>query len=148
MNNKYTEPQKKAQKYLSSVRANERRIKTLEIEIQTQQTRLELNGVSEGENVAHSTAGDAMEQGFIQLYDYISKLDTELTNYIDERERALSLLGHISNEAIFSVLYYVYFQGYRFRELPYLLHASERQIYRWHNQGLSVLYRYLPQYLK
>lgn len=143
--NKYNAHQRKAQNYLRSVRLNEQRIRVLESEIEMQQARLTLNGVSNGENVAKTMAGDCQEQGFIKLYDLCDSLDTDLIGYVEEREQALETLSYIENANYYSVLYYVYFAGLRFRDLTLMLNASERQIYNWHSQALSILYRYLPR---
>ncbi len=142
--NKYNSHQRKAQSYLRTVRLNERRIQVLESEIEMQQSRLTLNGVSNGENVSKTMEGDCAEQGFVKLYELCDTLDTELIGYVEEREQALKTLSYIENVNCFSVLYYVYFEALRFRDLAILLHTSERQIYNWHAQALSILYRYLP----
>lgn len=146
--NKYTTAQRKAQNYLRTIKSNEHRIKLLESEIEMQQARLSLNGVAYGENVSKTLEGDVIEQGFVKLYELCDNLDTELVGYVEEREEAYKVLSNLTNPNFYAVLFYVYFQGMKFRELPYLLHASQRQIFNWHEQALSILYRYLPNNYK
>lgn len=142
--NKYTSHQKKAQSYLRNIRLNERRIQVLEAEIEMQQSRLTLNGVSGGENVSKTLEGDCHEQGFVKLYELCDTLNTDLIGYVEERNQALKALANIENANYYVVLYFVYFNGMRFKELSTLLHVSERQVFNWHARALSILYRYLP----
>ncbi len=142
--NRYNSHQRKAQNYLRTVRLNERRIQVLESEIEMQQSRLTLNGVSNGENVSKTMEGDCQEQGFVKLYELCDTLDTDLIGYVEEREQALVTLSYIENANYYAVLYYVYFAAMRFRDLAIMLNVSERQIYNWHAQALSILYRFLP----
>ena len=64
---------KQAQAYYRGVLANERRIRCLEAEIERQQSRLALNGVEGGESVNRTMEGDALERGYVRLYDYCAR---------------------------------------------------------------------------
>ena len=75
---------KEAMRYFKGVLASERRIRCIEAEIERQQSRLALNGVEGGEQVSRTMEGDAMERGFVKLYDFCDALDTELIGYVED----------------------------------------------------------------
>lgn len=141
---------KQAQAYFRGVLANERRIRCLEAEIQRQQSRLTLNGVSGGETVSRTMEGDALERGFVKLYDYCDALDTELAGYVEEREEAMHALAELPDGDMVEIVYLRYFEGLRFPAIHKLLATSdhpmsERKMYSLHEQAMCRLWRYIPR---
>lgn len=141
---------KEAMRYYRGVLANERRIRCIEAEIERQQSRLVLNGVEGGESVGRTMAGDAMEAGFVKLYDYCDALDTELIGYVEEREEARRTLDCLDDGDMVEVIYLRYFEGLRFPAILKLLNAdgrnmSERKMYSLHEQALCRLWRFIPR---
>lgn len=140
---------KQAQAYYRGVLANERRIRCLEAEIERQQSRLALNGVEGGESVNRTMEGDALERGYVRLYDYCDALDTELAHYVDEREEAIRTLGNLIDSDMVEIIYLRYFEGLRFPAIHKLLTVdgrpmSERRMYSLHEQALCRLWRFIP----
>lgn len=140
---------RQAQAYFRAVLANERRIRCLEAEIERQQSRLALNGVAGGEQVSRTMEGDALERGFVKLYDYCDALDTELAGYVEEREAALRTLGELPDGDMVEIIYLRYFEGLRFQAIHRLMavggrHMSERKMYSLHEQAMCRLWRYIP----
>ncbi len=141
---------KEAMRYYSGVIANERRIRCLEAEILRQQSRLSLNGVEGGEQVSRTMEGDAMEQGFVKLYDLCDVLDTELAGYVNEREEAMRTLDDLPDGDMVEIMYLRYFEGMRFKAIHNLLsvegrYMSERKMYSLHEQALCLLWRVIPR---
>lgn len=133
-----------AQTYVRSVLANERRIQYLESEIERQQSRLVLNGVSGGESVKRTMEGDAFEQGFVRLYELCEELDAELIGYIGEREKARAVLSHIAGTKGYDVLYLRYFEGRRFKDIYRSIFVSEDYMFELHRRAMNEIYPYLP----
>ncbi|WP_139652772.1 hypothetical protein [Raoultibacter phocaeensis] len=136
------------QAYLRSVLANERRIQYLECEIEKQQSRLALNGIEGGESVRRTMAGDALEQGFIKLYELCDSMDTELIGYVEEREKARAVLSHIAGSKGYEVLYLRYFEGMRFKDIYRRIFISEDYMYELHRTAMTELYPYMPAEFK
>lgn len=141
---------KEAMRYFKGVLANERRIRCIEAEIERQQSRLALNGVEGGEQVGRTMEGDAMERGFVKLYDFCDALDTELIGYVEEREAARRTLDCLDDGDMVEVVYLRYFEGLRFPAILKLLNAggrnmSERKMYSLHEQALCRLWRVIPR---
>lgn len=141
---------KESMRYYKAIAANERRISCLEAEIERQQSRLSLNGVEGGESVSRTMEGDAMERGFIKLYDYCAALNTELTGYVDERDAALRTLDNLPDGEMVEVVYLRYFEGLSFPAIYKLLNTggynmSERKMYSLHEQALCRLWRFIPR---
>lgn len=141
---------REAMRYYSGVLANERRIRCLESEIERQQSRLALNGVDGGEQVSRTIAGDAMERGFVKLYDLIDDLKTELAGYVDERASAMRTLDDLPDGDMVEIVYLRYFEGMRFNAIHRLLTLdgrpmSERKMYSLHEQALCRLWRSIPR---
>lgn len=135
--------QKRAQKYLRGIKSAEKRVRNLEEEILLQQSRLVLNGVAGGESVSKTLHGDAFEEGFVRLYDYCSDLDTELCNYIEERDKAFHLIGKLPDDQR-EVLYLHYFCDMTFPDIAKRIGVSKRTVMRYHENALSNLYSKLP----
>lgn len=140
---------KQAQAYYRTVLVNERRISCLEAEIERQQSRLSLNGVEGGEQVNKTMSGDALEQGFVRLYDYCDSLDTELIGYVEERDAARRTLDSLTDGDMVQIIYLRYFEGLRFPAIHKLLALngvpmSERKMYSLHEQALCRLWRHIP----
>lgn len=133
-----------AQTYFRGVLANERRIQYLESEIEKQQSRLTLNGIAGGETVRRTMEGDALEQGFMKLYELCDEMDTELIGYVEERERAREVLSHIADTKGYEVLYLRYFEGMKFKDIYRRIFVSEDYMYELHRTAMSELYPYLP----
>lgn len=144
----YTTAQKRSQKFLRAVRLNERRIQVLESEIELQQSRLQLNGVAGGENVNKTMSGDSMEVGFTELYKFCDKLDTDLINYVEERDRALSVIKNLKDQGQYMVTYLRYFQGLSYNQIARILNYSDRTVYNLHKRALSAIFPYLPENYK
>lgn len=141
---------KQAQSYFRGLLANERRIRCLEAEIERQQSRLTLNGVSGGESVSRTLEGDAMERGFVKLYDYCDALDTKLASCIDERERAMDSLLCLPDGDMVEIVYLRYFEGLSFPAIHLVLisdgrHMSERKMYSLHEQAMYRLWHSIPR---
>lgn len=141
---------KEAMRYYSGVLANERRVRCLEAEIERQQSRLALNGVEGGERVNRTMEGDAMEQGFVKLYDLCDALDTELAGYVEEREAAMRTLDELPDGDMVEIVYLRYFEGVRFKAIHKLLIAdgrpmSERKMYSLHERALCRLWHVIPR---
>ena len=129
---------KEAMRYFKGVLASERRIRCIEAEIERQQSRLALNGVEGGEQVSRTMEGDAMERGFVKLYDFC------------EREAARRTLDCLDDGDMVEVVYLRYFEGLRFPAILKLLNAggrnmSERKMYSLHEQALCRLWRVIPR---
>lgn len=140
---------RQAQAYFREVLANERRIRCLEAEIERQQSRLTLNGVEGGESVNRTMEGDALERGFVKLYDYCDALDTELAGYVDQREAALKMLEELPDGDMVEIVYLRYFEGLRFQAIRRILveqgrPMSERKMYSLHEQAMCRLWRFIP----
>ncbi len=141
---RFSAAQKRSQAYLRGIRLAERRIQILEAEIELQQSRLQLNGVSFGENVNQTMAGCAQEEGVVKLYKFCEELDSELIGYVEERDEGLNVIGHLSDNAQYDVLYLRYFQGFTFGHVANILSMSESTVFRIHRMALSALHPYLP----
>ena len=145
---KYTTAQKCSQRYLRTIRLAERKIQVLEAEIELQQSRLSLNGVEGGENVSQTLAGDAQEQGFVQLYELCETLDNELIRYTKDRDEGMKVLENLESPIYYELLYLRYFQGLRNPEISRIMYRSESQINEDHKRALSAIYRFIPREFK
>ncbi|MEG0376377.1 MAG: hypothetical protein RR672_12160 [Raoultibacter sp.] len=139
--------------YYRTVLLNERRISCLEAEIERQQSRLSLNGVEGGEQVSKALSGDALEQGFVRLYDYCDAMDTELIGYVEQREAARRTLDSLTDGDMVQIVYLRYFEGLRFPAIHKLLTIggspmSERKMYSLHEQAMCILWRHIPEEYK
>lgn len=146
--NKFTTAQKYSQRFLRSIRLAERRIQIYEAEIELQQSRLLLNGVSGGENVSSTLSGDAQEQGFVRLYELCDALDTDLIGYVEERDEGLRVISNLNDQNQYDVIYLRYFRGLTFTEISNIIYKSESQVYDYHAKALSNLYRFIPNEYK
>lgn len=146
---------KQARDYFKYVLSLDRRISSIEAEIERQQSRLALNGVEGGEHVSKTMEGDALERGFVKLYDYCDSLDTRLMGYVDERDYAFSLLDHLPDGEMIVVMSLRYFEGVKFPAIHKLLvldtkkggygmPMSERKMYSLHEQAMYRLWHHIP----
>lgn len=139
-----TRAYKVTQSYLRGVLASERKIQSLEAEIEKQKSRLDVMGVNFDEKTFCGPS-DAMGDGVIRLREYIEEMQTDLVAYTEERKQAAKVLANIAEKASFDVLWYRYFEGLRFREISKLMAYSEDHVYRLHREAICELHRYLPR---
>lgn len=147
-NSKFTTAQKRSQRYLRTIQLAERRIKVLESEIELQQSRLSLNGVSGGENVNKTLEGDAQERGFVKLYKLCDDLDTELCDYVDYRDEGFRIISKLKDQRHYDIIYLRYFKCYKFSDIADEVYMSENSVYKHHKIALSVLYKFIPAEFK
>lgn len=140
---------RQAQYYFRHVLSLDRRISSLEAEIERQQSRLALNGVEGGERVSRTMEGDSLERGFVNLYDYCDALDTRLIEYVDERDRAISTLDCLADGDMVQIVYLRYFEGVSFPAIHKMFAVgarpmSERKMYSLHEQAMCRLWHFIP----
>ncbi len=122
---------------LWQVRRAKARVRRREEEIAELECILE-GCTSKADGLPKAQGGDKLAEQVGRLVSLKECLAAEIETFLDERARAMSLIGAIKNESMRDVLVYRYIVGLDWEEIAKVMHYSIQHVYRLHGWALQA----------
>lgn len=127
-----------AKEELWQVRRAANRVRRREEEIAMLESLIEGSAVKVDGLPKGSSGGDKLAVQVGRLVELKGFLACEIETFLDEREKALAVIGGIRNESMRDVLVYRYIVGLGWPEVAEKMHYSVDHVYRLHGWALKA----------
>lgn len=134
-----------ALEYLKYVRALAHKVSFLQQEISYQRERLDVQGVSYDIGSAHAVDSDVLPAGVIKLIELIDELNTDLVEYVEQQQIAMSVFDQLSNPLAAQAMRLYYLHEETWEEIAVELKYSYRQIIRIIKLATCEIYELMPE---
>lgn len=134
-----------ALEYLKYVRALAHKVSFLQQEISYQRERLDVQGISYDIGSSHTVDSDVLPAGVIKLIELIDELNTDLVEYVEQQQIAMSVFDQLSNPLAAQAMRLYYLQEETWEEIAVELKYSYRQIIRIIKLATCEIYELMPE---
>lgn len=133
-----------SQRYFEHVRSLEMLSNAALAEIKRARDKLDIAGVSY-ENYGHGSPTDSkIPDGIANLYEVIDKVDSQMVEYSEEKNKAESVVDQVPDARYKCVLRCHYLNGLTWHQTAKVINYSKQHCFRLREPALMAAFPYIP----